>query len=113
MKNGFKILFFITLILWAFALAYPINPDYDLWTRLIVGNHFLANGKVMMNDIFSYSPTHIWLDHEWGSGVILSSLANFSKNLKRENFYCITSIALEILRIEFSSICRTLSLDIL
>ena len=87
MKNSFKIIFFITLILWAFALAYPINPDYDLWTRLIVGNNFLANGKVMINDIFSYSPTHIWLDHEWGSGVILSSLANFSKNLNINPLY--------------------------
>lgn len=90
-KRGFRILFFITLILWAFALAYPLNPDYDLWTRLIAGNCFLTGGKVMLNDIFSYTPTHIWLDHEWGSGVIFSLLEKYSKIININPLYIFSS----------------------
>jgi len=81
MKIKKEILFFTTLILWVFALAYSANPDYDLWSRLIAGNHFLSYGKLMLHDIFSYTPTHIWIDHEWGSGIVFSLLLKLSENI--------------------------------
>ena len=79
--KNLKFLFLITLVFWVFALSNSVNPDYDLWSRLIVGNHFLSNGKLMFNDIFSYTPTHFWFDHEWGSGVVFSLLAKLSENI--------------------------------
>lgn len=47
------------------------TADGDLWARLAVGKIYFQTGHVLMNDIFSYTPTKsIWIDHEWGSGVV-------------------------------------------
>ena len=75
-----QILFFVTLLIWCFALAYPINPDYDLFARLIVGNSVIENGFILKHDFYSYAPTHLWLDHEWGASAIIywvSTLSGF------------------------------------
>ncbi|MBQ9246870.1 hypothetical protein IJ182_11465 [bacterium] len=48
----------------------------DYWARLLQGNAFLQLGHILKFDPFSYTPTHIWLDHEWGSGVIFSFIQN-------------------------------------
>lgn len=75
-----QILFFVTLLIWCFALAYPINPDYDLFARLIVGKSVIENGFILKHDFYSYAPTHLWLDHEWGASAIIywaSTLSEF------------------------------------
>ena len=67
----YQIVFFATLLIWCFAIAYPILPDYDLFARLIVGKSVIENGVILKNDFYSYTPTHLWLDHEWGASVII------------------------------------------
>lgn len=71
-------LFFLTLLIWCFALAYPINPDYDLFARLIAGKSIIENGTVLKHDFYSYSPTHLWLDHEWGASAIIYFVSKLS-----------------------------------
>ncbi|MCM1003484.1 MAG: hypothetical protein NC408_04000 [Candidatus Gastranaerophilales bacterium] len=44
--------------------------DYDLFARLIVGEHFFANGSISYQDFMSYTPTHIWFDHEYGASLV-------------------------------------------
>ena len=65
------ILFYITLFLLIFA--YTLNApylDFDLWARLIAGMGVIDGGHVLTQDFLSYTPVHIWYDHEWGAGVI-------------------------------------------
>lgn len=50
--------------------------DMDYWARLLQGNAFFELGHILKADIFSYTPTHIWLDHEWGASVIFSFIQN-------------------------------------
>jgi hypothetical protein len=78
-KNLNKLLFGITFLLVLHFLTFRvIIPDYDLWARLAVGSIFFQTGGVLKHDIFSYAPTKpLWVDHEWGSGVILYTLAHF------------------------------------
>lgn len=77
MKNRattFYVLFFL------FLLAFTITStfyDYDLWARLIVGKYFIQTGHVIKMDFLSYTPTHVWFDHEWGSGVIFYLVQHF------------------------------------
>lgn len=64
---------FFYIILFVFCLAFSLNLsnfDFDLWARLIVGASVVATGVVPKQDFLSYTPTHNWYDHEWGSGVI-------------------------------------------
>ncbi len=69
--NKSYILFLITIISICIAAAFLQNiADYDLWARLLVGQHIVETGTFMRNDIFSYTPTHTWYDHEWGASVI-------------------------------------------
>ena len=44
--------------------------DYDLWARLIAGMGVIDGHAVLKQDFLSYTPTHIWYDHEYGSGVV-------------------------------------------
>lgn len=68
---GKKILFFITLFLFIFVICLNADKfDYDLWARLIAGMGVVEGGHVLKADFLSYTPVHIWYDHEWGSGVI-------------------------------------------
>ena len=50
--------------------------DMDYWARLLQGNAFFQLGTILKTDIFSYTPTHIWLDHEWGASIIFSLIQN-------------------------------------
>lgn len=65
-----RILFLITLFILCIGLN-CINciPDNDLWARLIAGEHIVEHFELIKNDILSYTPTHIWYDHEWGASV--------------------------------------------
>lgn len=71
-KELFKpIIFYIILFLLIFTIcATANNYDFDLWARLIAGMGAVESGQVLKADFLSYTPTHTWWDHEWGSGVI-------------------------------------------
>jgi len=64
-------LFFITVFLLFFIITVNVgNFDFDLWARLIAGMGFLDGGQVLKADFLSYTPTHTWWDHEYGSGIV-------------------------------------------
>ena len=69
MKKSFYFYMFIILALQ--TLAYN-TIDHDYWARLLQGNAFWQFGSIMNKDPFSYTQTHLWLDHEWGSSIIFS-----------------------------------------
>lgn len=51
--------------------------DFDLYARLIVGENFIENGTFLYKDFLSYTPTHIWYDHEWGSSLVFYLLYKY------------------------------------
>lgn len=67
MRAGFYIALF--MFIYAFGLYYNV-VDNDFWARLIVGKTFFQTGTILQNDFLSYTITHRWIDHEWGSSVI-------------------------------------------
>ena len=75
MKKG---LFYISITVIICILTFTTNiPDLDLWARLAVGSIFSHTGQVLKHDIYSYVPTKdLWIDHEWGSGVVFYLLVN-------------------------------------
>jgi len=76
-ENKRKTIFYAVLALFIFALGLCYSlADWDLWARLIVGKTFFQTGTILQNDFLSYTPTHRWLDHEWGSSVIFYFFQN-------------------------------------
>lgn len=72
------IIFYIIFFL--FCLGYCTTADsydFDLWARLIAGMSVVQSGMVLKQDFLSYTPTHTWFDHEWGSGVIFYLTQHF------------------------------------
>lgn len=68
-------LFYITLFLFITAICLNASHyDFDLWARLIAGMGVIDGGHVLKSDFLSYTPTHIWYDHEYGSGVVFYAL---------------------------------------
>ena len=66
-----KTLFYILTILFCIFLAFRCGEyDFDLYARLIVGEHLIETHEFLYKDFLSYTPTHIWYDHEWGASVI-------------------------------------------
>ena len=64
---------FIYVILAVLALFFACcikDYDYDLFARLVVGEYFYNTGWISYKDFLSYTPTHLWYDHEWGASVI-------------------------------------------
>lgn len=86
-----QFLFFLTLLIWCFALAYPINPDYDLFARLIAGKSIVENGIVLKHDFYSYTPTHLWLDHEWGASAVIYCVSRLSDLFKVHTLYILSA----------------------
>lgn len=77
-KNKRAIIFYIIFFLFILSLNSMVNGfDYDLWARLIAGKAFIQTGHVLKYDFLSYTPTHIWYDHEWGSSVIFYLIQHF------------------------------------
>lgn len=75
-------IFYLTLFLLLIAFnLLSDNYDYDLWARLIAGMGFIQTGHVLKQDFLSYTPTHIWFDHEWGSSVIFYLTQHFFSNI--------------------------------
>ncbi len=72
------VLFYITLFLLILAFTTTaLYFDFDLWARLIAGMGVIDGGQVLKQDFLSYTPVHIWWDHEWGSGVIFYFFLKF------------------------------------
>lgn len=72
-------LFYIVLFFFILTISILIaeNYDYDFWARLVAGMHVFQTGEVLKQDFLSYTPTHIWYDHEWGSSVIFYFTQHF------------------------------------
>lgn len=70
----FYVIFFLFIL--AFSTT-AVGYDVDLWARLIVGKNFVQTGHFLKQDFLSYTPTHTWYDHEWGSGVIFYLTQHF------------------------------------
>jgi len=72
MNNKLKsIIFYLTLFLFITLVSFQANSvDFDLFARLLQGKAFWQLGNILHHDIFSYTPTHTWYDHEWGSSVV-------------------------------------------
>lgn len=80
-KNLKPIIFYMVFFLFIFAFSTcATNYDYDFWARLIAGMGLVQTGHVLKQDFLSYTPTHIWFDHEWGSGVIFYLVHHFFSN---------------------------------
>ena len=72
------IIFYVVFFLFVLAFGTITNNyDCDLWARLIAGMGFIQSGHVLKQDFLSYTPTHQWFDHEWGSGVIFYLIHHF------------------------------------
>lgn len=72
------------LIFFLFILAFSTTSngyDYDFWARLIAGMAFIQTGHILKQDFLSYTPTHTWYDHEWGSGVIFYLVQHLFSNV--------------------------------
>lgn len=66
-----RVFLYILLALFSLLLAcLSKDYDYDLYARLIVGEHFFKTGWITYEDFLSYTPTHLWYDHEWGSSLV-------------------------------------------
>lgn len=63
------------ILCWLYATKFS-NIDYDLMARLAVGKAFTQTGNILPYDVFSYTVTNPWVDHEWFSGVIFYFLEN-------------------------------------
>ncbi len=73
-----KILFFITIFVFSTGFCCIKNlPDNDLWARIIAGGYFTEFHAVLKHDFLSYTPTHEWLDHEWGASVIFYNVFKY------------------------------------
>lgn len=63
------------MMCWVYAMKFS-SVDYDLMARLAVGKMFAQTGNVLPYDVFSYTVTTPWVDHEWFSSVIFYFLGN-------------------------------------
>lgn len=72
-----NILFPLSIIIFIYSLSLINNAvDMDFWARLLQGNAFFQTGSILKTDPFSYTNTHVWLDHEWGASLIFSFITN-------------------------------------
>ena len=61
------------LFILLFAMAMQVPLDTDVWWHLRAGDHFLANGDILREDVFSHSVTgQEWVNHSWGAQILLA-----------------------------------------
>ena len=77
-KSVFYILILLTCV---FLTCLSTSYDYDLFARLIVGERFIEHSILPFKDFLSYTPTHTWYDHEWGSGVVFYFMLKYFGSL--------------------------------
>ena len=73
------IIYLLIFIFVTFLAVFQYDYDYDLFARLEVGEIFFKLKTVLLQDPFSYTPTHTWYDHEWGSGVVFYFILKYFK----------------------------------
>lgn len=77
MKKFEIAIFYIFLAALLIALSFACcSINSDLWARLLQGEAVLQTGHVLTQDPFSYVDRHVWIDHEWGSGVVFAIILN-------------------------------------
>lgn len=69
--------YFLILLLCMAMTVKSTNYDFDLWARLIAGMAVVQTGQLLKYDFLSYTPTHEWYDHEWGSSVVFYLFQNY------------------------------------
>ena len=72
-----KLFWLFVMILCVFAACVCTSYDYDFFDRIIVGERLIEEHILPFKDFLSYTPTHPWYDHEWGSGVIFYSVLKY------------------------------------
>jgi len=78
-----KLFLYLPIAMITYILTFIVKlADADLWARLAVGSFFFKTGTILRHDIFAYTPTkNLWIDHEWGAGVIFYSLIHYFGDL--------------------------------
>ncbi len=69
-----RFFWFFIAVLCVFLSCLCVNYDYDFFARLIVGERFIEDGILPFKDFLSFTPTHPWYDHEWGSSVVFYAI---------------------------------------
>jgi hypothetical protein len=66
------------LVLFAIMVADAARmADPDLWGHIRFGQAVIAQGHLILHDPYSYSaPSHLWLNHEWLTEVLMGWLYN-------------------------------------
>ena len=60
-----------------YFFSYP-GVDNDLWGHLFFGREILQNGKLPLQNLYSYTaPDHPWINHEWLAEVIFYTTFSF------------------------------------
>ena len=77
MRKKTIILYILLALICVFLSCLSMDYDFDLYARLIVGQRFIEDGILPFKDFMSYTPTHVWYDHEWGSSVVFYSVLKF------------------------------------
>ena len=80
-----------------FLACLSTNYDFDLFARLIVGERFVEQGILPYHDFLSYTPTHNWYDHEWGSGVVFYLVLKYFKAFGFLMFQAVTMFLISVL----------------
>lgn len=70
LKKQTVLLYIAILLICLTFSCLTTNYDFDFFARIIVGERFVEQGILPFKDFLSYTPTHPWYDHEWGSGVV-------------------------------------------
>lgn len=97
-------IFYITLFLFILGHGLLFNSiDNDFFARLIVGKTYFQTGSLLDWDFLSYTPTHRFIDHEWGSSLVFyflqshfgdAGLLIFKAIIYFATFYLITKVIL-------------------
>ena len=76
LKKQTVLLYIAILLICLTFSCLTTNYDFDFFARIIVGERFVEQGILPFKDFLSYTPTHPWYDHEWGSGVVFYLILN-------------------------------------
>ncbi len=70
-------LWFLLLASLFYFFSYP-GVDNDLWGHLFFGREILRDGKLPLQNLYSYTaPDHPWINHEWLSEVVFYAIYSF------------------------------------
>lgn len=74
---NFTLIFILLLSSLLYFFSYP-GVDPDLWGHLFFGREILQNGRLPLQNLYSYTaPDHLWINHEWLAEIIFYGLFHF------------------------------------